>query len=73
MFVGVFVGVNVGVKKRQNIGVPRLVYPRRVGLYSLRSRSLANASLRPNGLLSLTQNQLYLRKKVNYATRYVRA
>jgi hypothetical protein len=49
MFVGVFVGVNVGVKKRQNIGVLRLVCPRRVGLYSLRSRSLANASLRPYG------------------------
>jgi hypothetical protein len=45
-FVGVFVGVNVGVKNDKN-GRSRLVYPRRVGLYSLRSRSLA---LRHGGL-----------------------
>ena len=55
MFVGVFVGVNVGVKNEKKMGVPRLVYPRRVRLYSLRSRSLASTSLRPYGLLSLTQ------------------
>ena len=64
MFVGVFVGVNVGVKNDKKWAFPGFKVPepiegRRVGLYSLRSRSLASASLRPYGLLSLTQLFLF--------------
>ena len=45
MFVGVFVGVNVGVKNDKKWAFPGFKVPepiegRRVGLYSLRSRSL---------------------------------
>ena len=52
MFVGVFVGVNVGVKNDKKWAFPGFKVPepiegRRVGLYSLRSRSLA---LRHGGL-----------------------
>ena len=60
MFVGVFVGVNVGVKKRQKMGVPRLVCPRRVGLLRYRlanSPSVQPRFASPNGFTTSIPNE----------------